>query len=81
MIKSKEKIKARKKEQSRRRRKNYKPSLYIGESVELITGDLTRYPACYCSHYKGFLTFNMMKLHRCESRNCSHIHKNIEDYL
>ena len=68
-------------EQQRRRRKNYKPSFYVGEYVELITGDLTRYPAAFCSHYEAFLTYNMKNLHRCEKRKCPHLHNNVEDYL
>lgn len=78
-----EEIKRQKKAaQQRRRRKNYKNSLDIGEYVNLITGDVTRWPVAYCTHYNGFLTINMTKLHDCPNKNCKCYHEeDVDDYL
>lgn len=81
-------LKQRKKkgESQKRRRKNQKSSLELEYYVPLIrTDDLTRWPASYCSHYQGFLTLNLMRVHRCcekcEGKGCPHLHKDIDKYL
>ena len=78
------KLKQKKKraEQQKRRRKNQQESLDIGMYVPLIrTGEPTRWPAAYCTHYHGFMTLNIMRVHKCECKNCPHLHKDIDKYL
>ena len=80
------KQKKKKAESQKRRRKNQKSSLELEYYVPLVrTGELTRWPAAYCTHYSGFLTLNLMRVHRCcercDGKGCPHLHKNLEEYL
>ena len=81
------KLKQKKKraEQQRRRRKNYRESLKTDDYVVLITGEDSKYPCAYCTHYCGFLTLNLARLHKCECKNkgqcCPQYHTDVQKYL
>ena len=63
--------------QAQRKRRNDRiknhPSRPLKKHVELIDGNLSRYPVAYCEHYGAFLTVGLMDTHRCEGRKCNQL--------
>lgn len=56
--------------QKRRRRNNNKHVEYQDNLYMMIDGNFTHFPVAYCSHYKGYVTQNMLMRHECDTRNC-----------
>lgn len=56
--------------QKRRRRNNNKHVEYQDNLYLMIDGNFTHVPVAYCSHYKGYVTQNMLMRHECDKRNC-----------
>jgi hypothetical protein len=60
----------RKLQRKRHRRNNHgikrQDSLY-----ELIDGNMSYFPYAYCRYHKGYLTKNMVILHKCGEKRCN----------
>ena len=62
--------KGNRKQQRKRHRQNNKGVHKQEELYELIDKNLTYYPYAYCRWHKGWLTKNMVVLHKCREKHC-----------
>ncbi len=69
MKRGKGKIKLQRKRRRYRAKKVTKP-IKQENLFQCIDGNMTYYPAAFCTHYCGYLTANMMLVHRCKKRRC-----------
>ena len=51
-------------------RKNLRTTIRQNLPYELIDGNMSHFPYGYCNNYKGFLTYNLTIIHRCEKKKC-----------
>jgi len=65
------------KEQKQRRKQRIHdhPVKAVNYPVELIDGNYSRFPVCFCNYYNAYLTLGLFNVHRCDQRNCDKLVK------